>query len=426
MGGKDMKEKGNLILTLAGIGVSNLGSSLYAFAISFYILSMTGSSNSFAISLMISVLPKVLLSPIAGNLVDRMNKKYIVVLSDIISGGLMFILLLLTKDRSLSLGMIYTVSLLLSILNVLFRTAFSASYGSIVTKKYITKLNSYEQTVQAIIQIGAPILGGITYALVDMRLFILINGVSFVISGLTEMGIDFKYNSKKSSVNTNKNSFLLDFIEGYRYLKREKIFFAMAIYALVINFFLSSFSVIMPYTLITIHGFESNMVGYLEAAFPVGMLIMSVIVGQLNMTFSKQLLGKTILLFALCLFLFSIPSLPMISFGKWTPIYYGFTFAFMSANAIAVNVPLGVAFQTKVEEEYRGRFFGFLNMITQGVMPLSYLLTGFLIGILPTYVIIDISCVALIGVYLHITHNQALDEEKDTKKVILNVGCERE
>lgn len=406
-----MKERSNMILSLAGMGVSGIGSNLYAFAISFYILSVTGSSTSFAMSLILSVLPRVVLNPFVGNLVDRVNKKAVVVLADCMSGLIMIGLVVLSMGNDLSLMLIYSATFLLSVSNVFLGNAYSASYANIVTEKLLTKLNSFQQTIQAIIQIGSPILGGIVYALVDIRLFILINGLSFFASAVSELFIDFKFNSKLVDTQRPKNSFMENFVEGFRYVKSQKMFISLALYALVVNFFVSAFSVIMPYTLITVHAFDSNLVGYVQAAFPVGMLIASIVIGQKNLKFSKNLFGGGIMMFAVVFILFSIPSLPNVDFGFMTPFYYGLIFMVMAATAVSINVPLGVKFQTSVDEAYRGRFFGFLGMMAEGIIPLAYLLFGFLIGILPTYVILYISTTALFILAVSIKRNKYLDDE---------------
>ena len=80
------KEKQNIVLSIAGMTVSKLGSFIYTFAIGLYVLKITGSGQTFAATLMFGVLPRVILGPFIGNLTDRINKKLLVVGSDIFSG----------------------------------------------------------------------------------------------------------------------------------------------------------------------------------------------------------------------------------------------------------------------------------------------------------------------------------------------------
>lgn len=408
-----MKEKRNLILTLAGIGVSGLGTELYVFAISYYILAITGSSTSFAMSLVFSVLPRVIFNPIAGNITDRVNRKALVVGADLASGILMLGLYFLTVNQELSLPMIYSASFLLSTLYVFLSNAFSASNASIVTMKYLTKLNSYQQSIMAVIQIGAPALAGAVFGIVGIRLFILINGMSFIVSALTETQIDFKFNSimKEKEPEAAKTSFVQNFLEGFRYVRSKKMFVSLAVYALLVNFFLSSMSVIVPYTLVTIHGFGSDLAGYVQAAFPLGMLIVSVIVGSIGLKFSGKLFAGSMQMFVVLLILLSLPTLPFIEMGSFTPFYYGIIFAMTAGNATVVNVPLSVKLQSSIDEAYRGRFFGFLGMMSSGIVPVAFILTGLLINIVPTYVILYVSCAAVTIISISVARNKSLDEE---------------
>lgn len=416
-----MKEKRNMILTLLGLGVSGLGTNLYAFAISYYILSVTGSAGSFAVSLVVSVLPRIILGPFVGNLVDRIDRKILVVLADLFSGLVMFGLFIITSSSELSLTYIYIASFLLSIFQVFLNTSFAASFAAIVSDKYLTKLNSFSQTIDAFLQIGAPVLGGAIYYLVDIRFFLLINAISFVVSSITECFIDFKLNSTLTENDTNESSFMENFIEGYKYVKSEKMYLSLAIYSLAINFFMSAFAVVLPYTLITIHGFSPTTNGFIQAAFPVGMLIASVYIGTKNIQFSKALFARGIVIMAVMLSVFVIPSLPGIDFGVFTAVFYGLVFIALAADAMSINIPLGVKLQSSVDEAYRGRFFGFLGSMSQGVMPISYILVGFLIGFVPTYVILFVASIALLVITLHIRKNDALDTNTDQEKVIESV-----
>lgn len=416
-----MKEKRNMLLTLLGLGVSGLGTNLYTFAISYYILALTGSATSFALSLVVSVLPRIILSPIVGNLADRMNRKTLVILSDLFSGIVMFVLYYVTIGNSLSITYIYVGSFFLSVFQVFLSTSFSASFAAIVSDKYLTKLNSYTQVIDSIIQIGAPVFGGLIYGILDIRVFLLINGVSFILSSFTELFIDFKFNSKLDHTESPQNSFIENFVEGFRYVKSEKMYLSMAVYSLVINFFMSSFAVILPFTLITIHGFGPRTIGFIQAAFPVGVLLASIYIGSKNMQFTKALFARGIVIMALMLSIFAIPSLPMVELGRFTSVFYGLTFIILAGVAMTINIPLGVKLQSSVDEAYRGRFFGFLGSMSQGVMPLSYILVGFLIGFVPTYVILFVSTLALLIITSHIRRNETLDGNTKEEKVMESV-----
>lgn len=398
-----------MILAMAGQGVSILGTNLYNFAISFYILKVTGSATNFALSLILSTLPRVLINPFVGNIIDRTNKKLVVVAADFICGLIMISLFLMTSQQNLALWMIYSASVLLNISFVFLNNAYSAALFNIVGSKYITKVNSFNQSIVAIIQIIAPIAGGAIYALVDIRMFILANAASFFVSSLSETFIDFELHSKMKQVGAKAESFFASMKAGIKYCLEQKAHLNLAIYALFLNFFMSAFSVIMPYTLVNIHHYESSLVGMIEAAFPVGMLIASLIIGMINLKFSRKYFAGGIVAMALALVAFSLPAMDFWTHTGVTPFFYGAVFMVMAGTAVSINVPLGVRFQTTVAEDYRGRFFGLLSTMSEGIVPLSFLLNGLLINWLPTYILLNIQAIALILISFHIRGNKKLD-----------------
>lgn len=77
-------DKRNFLLFITGKGVSVLGASIYNFAISLYVLNLTGSALSFATNLLLGILPIVVFSPVAGVIVDRFDKKSLIIAMDLL------------------------------------------------------------------------------------------------------------------------------------------------------------------------------------------------------------------------------------------------------------------------------------------------------------------------------------------------------
>lgn len=399
----------NMILTLTGKGVSELGSKLFAFAMSFYVLKMTGSAQSFAVTLILMVLPQVILGPFVGNIVDRMSKKVLVVGADVLSGILMFAVYWMSLSRGLELWMIYLATFGLSVFYVFLSTAYSAAYPALVNDENLTKINSYSQGMDAILAIITPIMGGALYAVVDPAVFLLVNGISFIGSAISELFIDFTFNSKIIEVSRVRQHFLTDMKEGILYIWTQKGFMTVAFYALVINFFLSSFSVIMPYNIINVHHLGATDMGLIEGAFPLGAVIMSILVGYLNMKFSKGLLRNTVIAFGVMMAVFAIPVLPHVNLGGFNTAFYAVSMFFCAFVIISVNVPLSVLMQKSIEEQYRGRVSGFMGSVSQAVVPLSYVLTGFMVGAVPSFILLLVVSGVMFATAVSINQNNYLD-----------------
>jgi len=113
----------NMIIFLVGKLVSLLGSRIMNFAIGLYVLSVTGSGMNFAFTMILSTIPAIILSPIAGAIADVSNRKFMVVLMDALSGFLLIGIFISSMNHGLSLIHIYISVFFLSIFNTFFSVA---------------------------------------------------------------------------------------------------------------------------------------------------------------------------------------------------------------------------------------------------------------------------------------------------------------
>lgn len=403
----------NFWLTITGKGVSLAGSSLFGFAMSLYVLQLTGSAANFAISLMLSTLPRILLSPFVGTLADRASKKMMVVASDTASGLIMFAVLFFARGSDVTIQIVYVSQFLLSVSLVFLETAFSAANASIVSKEQLLKLNSTNQTIAAIIQVLAPVLGGLLFVAVDIKLFILINGISFILSAFSECFINFKLFSLLKT-GSGKFDFASDFKEGIVYLKTKPVLISIMVYALLINFFAGAFSVIFPFDVVQNLGIDAKGLGLIEASFPIGAIVMSILISKRNMSFTQALFRNCILAMGIGMFLFVVPVLPFIHFGSMNIPYYAVAMMITSGIMVAVNVPLSTFMQLYVDEAYRGRLMGILGTGATAIMPIAYILTGAVLSLVPSYFITGLVGVAIVLTAVHIHQNPYLKSELTT------------
>ncbi len=440
----------NILLTILGKGVSRLGSQLYGFAMSFHILFLTGSSQNFALSLLLTTIPSIIISPIAGHFADFKSKKALVVGSDIISSLVMFFFFWWTSFYGLSLWVIYITTFLLAVFSTVLSTTLSSSLPSLVKGNDLLTLNSALQGVEAVVMFLGPILGGFLYKIVSPELFLLLNGVSFILSAISEMFIDFHYNTEQETIETEeakseqfeqqksdlviqtnsadkkcqvaksediivesvlneekKGDFKSNFKEGFTYLKSHTYLFSLMIYVAVMNFFDSSFLVVMPYVVVTVRKMDSVILGAIQMMFPVGMILGSILVKKLHIKFSTKLLQFNLLATGLVFFLFLFPILPFIHVSnEFMILYYIITLIFLATNLMIINIPASVYFQKTVEREYLGRVTGIFRASAQAMIPLAYIIVGVLLDYVPTYYILFVCGVFNVLIYLHVGWNK--------------------
>jgi len=397
------RENRNILLASAGVGVSRLGTALYSFAIGLYVLRITGSGQSFALTLMLGILPRIILGPLAGNLSDRMNRKILIVGADLFCGFLMLFLVFLTRRGRLSLSLIYLTTFLLSLGDTFLETAFTAAQRDLVFPESLTRLSSLRQSVISLVNLVSPLLAGFVYALLPLWCFLVLNGVSFFLSALSETAIDFHFNCEDEGEESGE-SFWEGLIQGFRYFRKDRLIMALSICAMGLNFFLSSLSVLLPYGLIHYLMIPENIYGILLSAASGGAFLGAMIAGKVNRILTRKYLLLYLGLLGILLALTGVAFQMGHFFPATTAALIIAPFpVLITAAAMLINIPLGVFFQSYVNRAFLGRVGSLTGAICEAVMPLSYLLYGFLTGFLSPLIILGGSGILILILVLAMT-----------------------
>ena len=285
-----MKNK-NFIIIVIGQIISLFGNAIQRFSMSLYLLEFTGSTATFANILAISTIPYILFAPIAGILSDNINRKKIMVYLDlfcfILIGGYAFILLK-GNDSALIVGI---VMFILSICATLYGPAVTASIPQIVEEEKLTSANGIINQAGSIVNFVGPILAGLLYGLLGIKVIVIVNAVSFFVSAIMEMFLDIpdvtkdkvvsaneiaadKDNEKILSMDFVKKSFS-DMKESFVYLKNEKkiVLGIIASYALCNIFLVPILSIVAPYFINVFLGLSSEIYGIVESVCVLGMIL---------------------------------------------------------------------------------------------------------------------------------------------------------
>ena len=140
--------------------ISIFGNSILRFAISLYVLDLTGSASIFAGILAISMLPTILLSPIGGMVSDRLSRKYIMVILDFAT-ALLILLFVCSLGSSYIVVVIAVFMVLLSLIQSFYQPSVQASIPSITDKDNLVAANSVVYQINALANLLGPILGGL-------------------------------------------------------------------------------------------------------------------------------------------------------------------------------------------------------------------------------------------------------------------------
>lgn len=404
------KELSNLILFSIASFISLFGTSTYNFAIGLYVLKLTASGLSFATTLILSILSTILISPFAGVLTDRLDKKLISVVTDILNGLLLILLYLFTANHTLNLSMIYTITFVINALTSLYGINLEAAKPNLVSEKKLISINSINKIVESSSSILGPMIGGIVFAMLDIRFFILINGFSFVLSAILQLFIDFKFCYTDKDKNKEKFNFFKDIIEGISYLKSKKIIINMLGTFILLNFFIGlSITVPMPYIINNVLNLNANFFGIIEAAFPLGMIFGALVIKRVITNYSYERIIKSAnILLSTCMIAigFSVLLHYHIYNNYIYLVYFILVMIFTGIAISFIDIPIFYLLQQTIAEDFRGRVLSLGVSLVKIILPIALIISGSLINLIPSYLLPILGGVGLcVFSILFIKHN---------------------
>lgn len=391
-------EKKNFALYFMGTFMSLFGSSIYTFALGLYVLKTTGSGLSFAMTLIMGISPIILINPFAGVIADKFDKRRTIVVSDYLSALLMMGIFLYTRTNSFNLPIIYFSTFLLTSLTQVLSITFEAAKPNLVNNNQVMRINSVGQIVNGVTSIMGPVIGGAIFAFVDIRLFILMNGISFMLSATSEIFIEYNYN-KTEVFEIKKNSLLTDMKEGFDYLIHRKDIVKLFTLFSIVNFVISAaIGVGLPYLLNIDFELNSSIYGMIQGAFPIGLIIGALFVERVSKKISfEKLIFYSVFIVGVSIILLAIPSLYNIISVPFIIVYFMAIVMIFGIVISLIDIPIMTFIQSTVEDQYRGRVLSMGMSLIKIVNPLAYLITGLMIGNIETWIIMMISGVVLLG-----------------------------
>ncbi len=348
---------------------SMIGSGLIGFALAVWIFQQTGQATPFALTGLFAILPRVLLSPVAGAITDRWNRKKIMLVSDSLSGIVTLVTAILLLTGRMEVWMVYMISFWGAVFAAFQQPAYMASIVMLVPKDQLTRANSMVQMGGSISDILTPLLAGVLFTTIGMQGIILIDVVTYLIAIVTLILVHIPQPEKQAGESLGKISVFADVALGWRYLVERPGLLGLLFYFAVVNFTANISSALIG-PLVLSFGSATSL-GAVQTVMGSGMLA-----GSLLMSIwggpKKRLIHAVIGFIALASLGFWIaglrPSLVYVGLGLFVLLFF---IPFSSGPSSAI-------FARKVAPDVQGRVFATRSMISMSMMPLAYLLSGVL------------------------------------------------
>ncbi|WP_128895553.1 MFS transporter [Longirhabdus pacifica] len=387
---KQNQENTNMLFYALGKLISLLGTSLFTFASSLYILDITGSGLSFATNMVIGLIPVILITPFAGVIADKINRKLLVIGADTLNGILFLAFFMYFLNVNITVSLIYTCTFMTNLLTTIFNAAFDAAKPNLVSDDRLAKINGISQIVMSVSTICGPVLGAILYVAVDLTYFFLINSITFFVSAIIECFIRFQlYQAQQTKQKDTKIEWMKDIKDGFAYMKQKKQLFSMILLFMGVNFFIS-FSYITPIPYIINEQLQLPKIqfGIIEGSLPVGIILGSIIVGRIAKGFHMKKLIRYIYCIALIIILFSVPTIgPNIPLTVWF-IYYCVLMFLFGIVLPLINVPVETYLMRMIDDEYRGRVLSLLSSGVRVITPIAIVIGGALVNYTGGYLLV--------------------------------------
>lgn len=360
-GGKTVRPSMSLFMVLSfGQIISSLGSILSGFATGIWVYRQSGAVSDFAMIFLFGLLPTIILLPFAGAIVDRKDRRLILIMCDAVcflaSSGLF---VLLAAD-SLMLWHVYVFTVMGSMANAFRRPAYLAAVTQIVPKLYLVQANGISQFAGAIGGILAPICGGIFMDSIGFKNIVLIDAFTFVVAIAALLSVRFP----DTMFRKLEEPILKEIAGGWNYIVKRKSLIAMVVFFMVCNFLESTFDVITTPLILSFA--EPSMLGIISAFSGVGVLVGSSLMSIFGGV-RKRAQGMVgfVLFSGLSILLAGLRPSPL----TMIPAIFGF-----GLSVIVVDIHWQSLIQVKVGLELQGRVFAINQMLAWSMRPVSYIM----------------------------------------------------
>ncbi len=346
--------------------VSLTGSGLTNFAVGVWVYQSTGSATQYALISFFTFLPLFVLSPVMGVLVDRWDRRRVMLLGDVGAGLSTLALWILLVTGRLEIWHIYLTTTINSACSAFQRLAYSTSTTLLVPKKHFSRASGLIQLEHAAARVVTPLLAAMLVAMIDIQGVVLTDVATFIFALFTLLIVRVPRPETSVAGQESRGSFLSEATFGWTYVKARPGLLGLLLFFAAVNIAVDMTIVLITPLVLSFTG--ASALGTILSVGGIGMLcggvVMSVWGGpkrRINGVYGFILLGgiatllgglqPSALLVAMAVFMFF------------------FTAPFVSGCAHAI-------WQSKVEPDLQGRVFAVRPLLAYPTTCIAYLLAG--------------------------------------------------
>jgi MFS transporter, DHA3 family, macrolide efflux protein len=354
-----------------GQAFSLLGSQLVSFALIWWLTKTTGSATVLSMASLAGLLPQVILGPIVGTLVDRWNRRLVMIVADLTIAAVTAALAWLFWTGQVQVWHVFVLMAVRSIAGGFHWPAMLSSTSLMVPGEHFTRIQGLNQMLQGFMNILSAPLGALALEFLPIEGVLAIDVSTAILAVLPLMFIPIPQPARKPvEPGTRQGTFWHEFKEGFRFAFSWPGLVIIGIMATIINLVINPGFSLLP-IMVTEHFFGGAFeLAWIEAAFGVG-----IIAGGLLLSiwggFKRRILTSLMGMFGMGLGILLIGYVP--SWAFYASVVLLFFIGFF--NPIT-NGPLFAAVQAAVRPDMQGRVFTLITSIASAMTPLGLAVAG--------------------------------------------------
>ncbi len=353
----------------SGQAISILGSQLVQFALIWYLTVQTGSATVLATATLVGMLPNVVLGLFIGTLVDRWNRRRIMLLADSLEALATIALAVLFALDVVEIWHIFVILFIRSLAGAFHVNAMHASTSLMVPVEHLTRIQGLNQLLEGGLNVVAAPLGALLLGLLSMQGILSIDVITALFAILPLCFIHIPQ-PEQSAVETVKTTVWTDFKAGIRYMVGWPALLIIGLMTVGINFTIIPAFSLLPLMVKDYFGGNAVQLGWVESAMGAGMILGGALLGIWG-GFSRKILTSLLGLMGMgagTLILALAPA-SSISLAVGGALLIGF----MTPMTMG---PFFAVIQSTVDPDIQARIFSLLTSVGTGIVPLGLMIAG--------------------------------------------------
>lgn len=375
IGYKDIFKQSEYMKIIISNVIGRFGDSIDSIAFTWLVYAVTGSAAWTAIIFALNQLPTVVLQPFAGVMVEKMNKKRVMVLSDLVRGLVIVLLVCLYATNSINPLILALFTLIISSVEAFCLPASVALIPKVIDMKYYTFGASVNSTLSNVAQLIGLGIAGVIIGIGGIEAAMLIDGATFFLSAFLTALV--KYKEEKQEVQSGtENGYFKELKDGINYIKVKSVILNFCILAVVMNAITVPINSLQSPMAVEIFGLGSELLSVFGVALIVGMTLGTIVLPYIIAKVPARVMIITSGVFVSLGY--GALVLGKYTYGKIVPSFLlcGVISIIMGIAISLISGALQIQFMNCVEEEYLARVAAIFNASASAASPIMSMLVS--------------------------------------------------